>query len=387
MVESNCNYFVYRIGNNYDGCLLNGTTTDITKIELLENDEISQAMNRNEFFIGVRNCFYVTNDILKYYGRDLVDPHEEKIISNYESLISFSFEFKVRSISAGLHHCLLLNENGEVFSIGKSIKGELGLGPFVDFIDKFTKIELKARITKIFANTKQSYAICEEGRVYCWGSNRNNELGLSESNDENHIPVLLNFPKVSNAEPIAFDIQLGLRFTLFITYLENQKTYFASGDNKKSVFLGEEIKILKLKEFKIKEALEKSLLNCSEIINAQAGWNNIYFHIINNEKSTIVCCGDNNLNQLASNDKTKRINCIEHEKLITKLYVGTEFSYFVDIQQEIYSFGWNEHYNLCSGDNNRIERVTKISVPEALNNSELKGIYLGGAFAYLMFKD
>ena len=135
---------------------------------------------------------------------------------------------KVTSVACGNNFCLILNNNGMVYSMGQSNKyGELGVG---DFNPRYgpTPIEFfylnKERINQISCGFKHSVAKSSTGRVYTWGCGCKGQLGQDNYNNM-PIPGFVGFE-----DPFMKIIQVsaGFRSTFFLT--ENRKV-FACGCN------------------------------------------------------------------------------------------------------------------------------------------------------------
>ena len=130
---------------------------------------------------------------------------------------------KVTSIACGNNFCLMLNNNGLVYSMGKSNKyGELGVG---DFSPRYAPTPLqffflnKERINQISCGFKHSVAKSTTGRVYTWGCGCKGQLGQDNYNNMS-IPGFVGFE-----DPFMKIIQVsaGFRSTFFLS--ENRKVY------------------------------------------------------------------------------------------------------------------------------------------------------------------
>lgn len=129
---------------------------------------------------------------------------------------------KVKAVSAGYDHSLLLMFNGDVYSFGQGEFGQLGHG---DDKDKFypTKIEGLARAKAIAASANYSLVLLENGDVYSFGSNDYGRLG-HEQQGNYYFPVKIE--NLARAKAIA----AGGGHALIL--LENGDVYsmgFASG--------------------------------------------------------------------------------------------------------------------------------------------------------------
>jgi myosin-5 len=130
---------------------------------------------------------------------------------------------KVISVACGNNFCIMLNNNGMVYSMGKSNKyGELGVGDFnpryaptpIDFFN----LNLE-RINQISCGFKHCVAKSTTGRVYTWGCGCKGQLGQDNYNNMS-IPGLVRFE-----DPFLKIIQVsaGFRCTFFLS--DNRKVF------------------------------------------------------------------------------------------------------------------------------------------------------------------
>ena len=130
---------------------------------------------------------------------------------------------KVSSVSCGNNFCIIINNNGMVYSMGKSNKyGELGVGDFnprygPTLID-FFNLNLE-RISQVSCGFKHCVAKSMTGRVYTWGCGLKGQLGQDNYNNMS-IPGLVRFE-----DPFMKIIQVsaGFRCTFFLS--ENRKVF------------------------------------------------------------------------------------------------------------------------------------------------------------------
>jgi alpha-tubulin suppressor-like RCC1 family protein len=81
------------------------------------------------------------------------------------------------------------------------------------------------------------------------------------------------------------------------------------------------------------------------------------------------------------------------------MIVGSEFCYYIDSNNIIFSFGWNEHYNLGKNNNKpcyKVEKINKNIINIEKDDDETMYQYFkykrinileGGAFAYFFISD
>lgn len=91
---------------------------------------------------------------------------------------------KVRKVSCGWHHTLVLTWDGRVFAFGGGCFGQLGLGscrqcPSPSHVA--LPVECNSSVVDVAAGFACSLAATEQGWVYAWGSNEKCQLGLGTS--------------------------------------------------------------------------------------------------------------------------------------------------------------------------------------------------------------
>eukprot|EP00299_Pterocystis_sp_00344_P015996 c8002_g1_i4.p1 GENE.c8002_g1_i4~~c8002_g1_i4.p1 ORF type:complete len:245 (+),score=48.93 c8002_g1_i4:636-1370(+) len=100
--------------------------------------------------------------------------------------------------AAGAHHTLLLTENGEVFSFGCNLNGELGLGSTTTesyvTIPNLVSSLLGVRIVKIACGAHHSVAVSDKGQLYAWGCNAHGQLGLANFVSVDEPQLVTKFP-------------------------------------------------------------------------------------------------------------------------------------------------------------------------------------------------
>nr|CAD7418696.1 unnamed protein product [Timema cristinae] len=98
---------------------------------------------------------------------------------------------KIRDIAAGGTHCMVLNEDGEVFVWGYGI---LGVGPQVDRLKEPTRVprtlfgwneyQPDTRVKSVTCGMSHSAAVTNHGDLFTWGRNRGGCLGLGHTKDQ-----------------------------------------------------------------------------------------------------------------------------------------------------------------------------------------------------------
>ncbi|XP_050079447.1 probable E3 ubiquitin-protein ligase HERC3 [Anopheles maculipalpis] len=106
---------------------------------------------------------------------------------------------RIRKVATGFEHCLLLTTNGDVYSWGGGLRGQLGSGEIVAFSDHPQIVEGLAgvKVIDISAQGWHSAAVSSFGDLYTWGWNNQGQLGLMDPEHNERVvslPHLVSFP-------------------------------------------------------------------------------------------------------------------------------------------------------------------------------------------------
>ncbi|XP_063166473.1 E3 ISG15--protein ligase HERC5-like [Candoia aspera] len=97
---------------------------------------------------------------------------------------------QIVQIACGDHHSMALSKGGELFVWGQNEHGQLGVGREMDLIKEPQLVQVLEGIplVKIAAGSAHSMAISVFGTVYSWGKNMFGQLGLGDTEDR-YIPA------------------------------------------------------------------------------------------------------------------------------------------------------------------------------------------------------
>ena len=223
---------LWSFGLNFNGQLGLGHCNQIDKPMLVEfdlydenNNKIKKTKKNKIKFNSVKSAGYI-NFCTTNEGEIYMWPWGDKqgnLHYNPNKFFLSSPQEKVISVSCGNNFCVMINNNGMVYSMGKSNKyGELGMGDFnprygptpIDFF-----VLNYERINQISCGFKHCVAKSTTGRVYTWGCGCKGQLGQDNYNNMS-IPGLVKFE-----DPFMKIIQVsaGFRCTFFLN--ENRKVY------------------------------------------------------------------------------------------------------------------------------------------------------------------
>lgn len=136
---------------------------------------------------------------------------------------------KIKQVTGGFHHSMLLAEDGRVFSWGRGDYGQLGHGNTESItepksIEVFEKLPDDNRVIQISCGDNHSIAVTAKGDVYTWGFGEMSQLGHGPYEDKivpwkinnEHEKSLLTGKKVLSAKG-------GGQHTLFVTIKKEEK--------------------------------------------------------------------------------------------------------------------------------------------------------------------
>ncbi|MDG0810439.1 RCC1 domain-containing protein [Cohnella rhizosphaerae] len=109
----------------------------------------------------------------------------------------------IAAISAGTDFSLLLTEDGDVYSFGLGVNGQLGLGGAGEAEIRYTPVRISAldaenkRIRQIEAGGSHALLLTEDGEAYAFGLNGFGQLGLGDTLDRSVPTKVAGLPKLA----------------------------------------------------------------------------------------------------------------------------------------------------------------------------------------------
>ena len=112
------------------------------------------------------------------------------------------YDIKIKSVSCGASHTLMLTDDNEVLSFGLGEFGRLGLGSSEDVLTP-TPIDSLAdlKVKQIVASGNHSMVLTSNGSIYSWGKNNMGQLGHSDSYVEVH--SMEEYPRLIESEVLS----------------------------------------------------------------------------------------------------------------------------------------------------------------------------------------
>lgn len=291
-------------------------------------------------------------------------------------------QVKMQQVVGGLDHAAFLSEAGEVWSLGHDTYGEMGGGTVA--YGGLTKANLPegVKVKKVAAGQYHTMALSEEGNVYSWGFNLSGQLGNGKNTQE-FAPYL-----IQGLEKVV-DIAAGYRlsvavkedgtvwawgtscdrsqiqdFDLFLANLGESLAqnggYFdgvsgATELNQLNDCLGEEW-------VNISSTVPKKVEGLMKVKQASAG----YGHILAlDEEGKVWAWGCNKYGQVATGEAkntelTKKPQVVELPGRVMQVVAGFRHSLVLLEDGSVYSWGHNNFGELGLGHAGDIYVPTKI---------------------------
>lgn len=188
---------VYAFGFNNNGPLGTGdeeTRTTATRVEALDDVNIATIENGN----GVSYAISDTGTLYAWGTNSngqlgLGDQSERHVPTVVEALVNET----VVLVSSGTSHTLALTADGQVYAFGSNTDGQLGSPDALEddgtparrAVEPVLVEGLPSNVVSVTADTKTSYAVTEDGRVFGWGENRYGQLLQGTDNGDGTFDV------------------------------------------------------------------------------------------------------------------------------------------------------------------------------------------------------
>jgi len=217
-------------------------------------------------------------------------------------------------VAAGWDFTLAVDDQGQVYGCGSNVFGQLGLGKEVKDVSEFMKIsQITEKVVKVSAGMRHSLLLTEQGQLYACGSGKKGQF-CNESDEikiNQFTPVPIKFDKKIK------DIQTGQNFSVIIF---TDGTFRAFGDDRHG-------QISSVNNFR----------DYNQVSQIQVGWTHVLFLL---KTGHIQAYGRSDYGQISV-----RQNNLKFQQISS----GYEHCLAISDQQNLYSWGWNEHGNCGLG--------------------------------------
>jgi len=183
---------VYAFGFNNRGPLGQGDEeprTEAVRIEALDDTFITQVESGNGYSLAIDDQGALFGWGFNSNGQLGLGDRDERLLP--VEIDAFNGE-SINTVSAGNSHTLVLTESGKVFAMGSNTDGQLGSSQAFDEdgspARRFeTPVEVEGlpdNVVAVNADTKTSFAVTADGKVFGWGESRNGQLLNGEDRDD-----------------------------------------------------------------------------------------------------------------------------------------------------------------------------------------------------------
>ena len=267
---------------------------------------------------------------------------------------------RVKKVSLGGEHSLILTQKNNIYSCGLNLFGQLGLGDFenrniftnVDIYKNALKDSEGEKIADIVAGSQHSLIITNMNKLYYCGFNKNKFLGITE---DINLFTYIQDDKLSIDNIILIRASMNISGVLF----EDKKTIGIFGQDLDLINKSSEIILIKLDD------IEKRDNDNLEIKDFKLGNEFIEVLLTN---GNVYTCGINNKNQLGIEESiiTKSDNNLVFYKVsipekIIQIEVGYDSTIAIAISGKIYGWGSNYYGQICYTKKSSLNKPTLIS--------------------------
>lgn len=117
-------------------------------------------------------------------GSDVERGDAARVASIPPARVLVPNESPVIQVSCGLHHTVLLLQNGEVYTFGSNIYGQLGVGDLVAHSGP-VQVKLPTVATQVAAGSNHTVVLTSKGEIYTFGAYQKGQLGMNWWNGQN----------------------------------------------------------------------------------------------------------------------------------------------------------------------------------------------------------
>ena len=283
----------------------------------------------------------------------------------FEPLLVPDIPEKIKKISLGGEHSIILTTKNNIFVSGLNIFGQLGTGDY-DNRNVFTNIDIykntlmnkkDEKIVDISAGAQHSLLLSNKNNLYYCGFNKNNFLNKNE--DINIFTQIID-EKIKDKKIKHIRTGMNINGILF----EDKLNIAIFGQELEIINKTSEIILLNIKDIIKEEYRKDNTLNISDIKLGQE------FILIVISNGDVYTCGINRKNKLGVEEKNikKEKNKLIFYKVslpekIIQIESGYDNSIVVSETGKIYGWGSNYYGQICSTKKSTIDKPILITNP------------------------
>ena len=145
------------------------------------------------------------------------------------TIVSALEDETVVDVSSGTSHTVVLTADGEVYAFGSNTSGQIGSPegldengePLREVLTPLKVEGLPANVVSITADTRSSFAVTADGRVYGWGENSFGQIGIGTDNGDGtftpSVDDVLVPTRIEGLPDNVVDVQAGARWVVALT--------------------------------------------------------------------------------------------------------------------------------------------------------------------------
>ena len=283
----------------------------------------------------------------------------------FEPLLVPDIPEKIKKISLGGEHSIILTTKNNIFVSGLNIFGQLGTGDY-DNRNVFTNIDIykntlmnlkDEKIVDISAGAQHSLLLSNKNNLYYCGFNKNNFLNKNE--DINIFTQIID-EKIKDKKIKHIRTGMNINGILF----EDKLNIAIFGQELEIINKTSEIILLNIKDIIKEEYRKDNTLNISDIKLGQE------FILILISNGDVYTCGINRKNKLGVEEKNikKEKNKLIFYKVslpekIIQIESGYDNSIVISKTGKIYGWGSNYYGQICSTKKSTIDKPILITNP------------------------
>ena len=283
----------------------------------------------------------------------------------FEPLLVPDIPEKIKKISLGGEHSIILTTKNNIFVSGLNIFGQLGTGDY-DNRNVFTNIDIykntlmnkkDEKIVDISAGAQHSLLLSNKNNLYYCGFNKNNFLN---KNDDINIFTQIIDEKIKDKKIKHIRTGMNINGILF----EDKLNIAIFGQELEIINKTSEIILLNIKDIIKEEYRKDNTLNISDIKLGQE------FILILISNGDVYTCGINRKNKLGVEEKNikKEKNKLIFYKVslpekIIQIESGYDNSIVISETGKIYGWGSNYYGQICSTKKSTIDKPILITNP------------------------
>ena len=283
----------------------------------------------------------------------------------FEPLLVPDIPEKIKKISLGGEHSIILTTKNNIFVSGLNIFGQLGTGDY-DNRNVFTNIDIykntlmnkkDEKIVDISAGAQHSLLLSNKNNLYYCGFNKNNFLNKNE--DINIFTQIID-EKIKDKKIKHIRTGMNINEILF----EDKLNIAIFGQELEIINKTSEIILLNIKDIIKEEYRKDNTLNISDIKLGQE------FILILISNGDVYTCGINRKNKLGVEEKNikKEKNKLIFYKVslpekIIQIESGYDNSIVISETGKIYGWGSNYYGQICSTKKSTIDKPILITNP------------------------